>query len=121
MSNKLVILVRTMFTVQNLTRVVLPVGVLLLLTARAAYADGGCGGFDTAQMDAGAKGFLNVISGTPFRIGAGIAVIMGLVMVLLDGGQLPQFAKWGISAIVIVLGGLAVVGFLVKGATCGSF
>lgn len=92
---------------------------LVAVTAGTALAD--CGGFDTKDVDASLTGFLNVITGTPFRVGAAIALVVGIVAILFDGGHVPQYAKVIVGVIVALTLTLAVIGWIMAQGSCGSF
>ncbi|MFZ1125578.1 MAG: hypothetical protein WAN59_10620 [Candidatus Baltobacteraceae bacterium] len=47
-------------------------------------------------------GILVFLTGTPFKVACGIFVVAGIILILLDSGQLPQFAKLFITAIIAV-------------------
>lgn len=93
--------------------------VLVAATAGTALAD--CGGFNTTDVDQGLTGFLNVITGTPFRVGAAIALVVGVVAILFDGGHVPQYAKVIVGVIVALTLTLAVIGWILSKGSCGSF
>jgi hypothetical protein len=93
--------------------------VMLMVTAGAAIAD--CGGYSTGATDNALVGFLNFISGTPFRIGAGIALIACILELVFDGGQAPRLVKTIIIILLCVLVTLMVVSFIVGTGGCGNF
>lgn len=95
----------------------------LALTPALADNSTGCAGFgngaDTTTVDTYLKGFLNWISGTPFKVMAAVAILVMLAVLLFDGGQLPQIAKTFLGGIIIVFGALMIVGIIMGASpTC---
>ncbi len=60
-------------------------------------------GSTALQNGSGAlAGILVFLTNTPFKVACGIFIVAGIILILLDSGQLPQFAKLFITAIIAV-------------------
>jgi hypothetical protein len=100
---------RVLGALQALSLTLLPALVLAQSTSGATSIGGGnsqCTSITNStalQNGSGAlAGILVFLTGTPFKVACGIFIVGGIILILLDSGQLPQFAKLFITAIIAV-------------------
>jgi uncharacterized membrane protein YGL010W len=95
--------------------------VVALVPHTAFAASSGCGDFSTMSgVTSGLNQIGNAFSNTYVKVGLIVGMAIAGLLLMFDGGQLPQFVKLGISALIGVGLVFAVLGWIGSQSTGGT-